>query len=343
MAVKKYSFPNVSFVIPAYNTAGVIEGCLDAILDAINKVDVKAWEVIVADDGSKDNTPAIIKDYAKKMPVRVVKLGGNKGRIAARKAGIDKTKYDLVILIDTKTVLNDDAFVFLSQQFAKHPERQVWCPHVDSDVEGNLVAAFNEGMVRLIWRRYMDKPRLVGFDISEFDYYPKGGTCIVVPKALLLESYKQFNLDEDLKFASDDIPLLRYISRKTKIWLSPDFRCFYRARTGMNQFIKWIYSRGKLFTDGHLRRGTRFGKYIIALLLAPIVYVVVSILWWPFWLSPIVIWLLAMAILGLRLPRRNWLAIVYLSWIYAVSFIAGLYAGSWAKLRGQRTSLAVAE
>jgi len=321
---KKLKYPNISFIIPAFNTAQVIGDCLLSIGAAMQQVKVDSWEIIVADDGSTDNNIEVVKGYAKQLPIRVATFERNMGRIAARKAGIDKAKYDMICLIDTKTLLNEDSFAFLAEQYKSHPEREVWCPHVDSDTN-NIVAAFNEGQVRLIWRRYLDNPRLVGFGLEEFDFYPKGGTCIVAPKARLLDSYKQFDLSENLKHASDDIPLLRGMAAKTKIWLSPKFRCFYRARTGMNQFIPWIYSRGKLFTDGHLRRGSRFNKYIVLLLLAPIAYIAVGFFYPWLLLSPLIIWLLAMAYLALRLPYKNWRAITLLSWIYALAFIGGIY------------------
>lgn len=52
--------PIVSVVIPCYNAAQYMEQCLDSLISQT----MEEWEAIVIDDGSKDNTSAIGKEYA---------------------------------------------------------------------------------------------------------------------------------------------------------------------------------------------------------------------------------------------------------------------------------------
>lgn len=51
----------LSVIIPAYNVEKYIGECLDSIL-----VTEKEIEVIIVDDGSKDNTLSICEEYSKK-------------------------------------------------------------------------------------------------------------------------------------------------------------------------------------------------------------------------------------------------------------------------------------
>ena len=51
----------LSVIIPAYNVEKYISECLDSVL--VTKKDI---EVIIVDDGSKDNTLGICEDYSKK-------------------------------------------------------------------------------------------------------------------------------------------------------------------------------------------------------------------------------------------------------------------------------------
>ena len=54
--------PLVSVIIPAYNHEKYIGECLDSILSQ----DYSNFEIIILDDGSKDKTPEVIKNYAAK-------------------------------------------------------------------------------------------------------------------------------------------------------------------------------------------------------------------------------------------------------------------------------------
>ena len=59
----------ISFLVPCYNSQDYMEKCIESLL--IGKDDV---EIIIVDDGSKDNTGKIADRYAKKYPdtVKVV-------------------------------------------------------------------------------------------------------------------------------------------------------------------------------------------------------------------------------------------------------------------------------
>ena len=58
----------ISFVVPCYNSEAYMEHCIDSLL--IGGDDI---EIIIIDDGSKDNTGKIADKYAKKYP-KIVKV-----------------------------------------------------------------------------------------------------------------------------------------------------------------------------------------------------------------------------------------------------------------------------
>ena len=59
--------PTVSVVMATYNGAKFIREQLDSILDQLYPIQ----EIIIQDDGSKDETINIIKEYSKKYPIIV--------------------------------------------------------------------------------------------------------------------------------------------------------------------------------------------------------------------------------------------------------------------------------
>jgi len=86
--------PRVSVIIPTYNRAGVIREALESVLDQT----FKDIEIIVIDDGSKDNTREILEGY--KDRVRYL-YQGNQGISAARNRAIREAKGELIAFLDS--------------------------------------------------------------------------------------------------------------------------------------------------------------------------------------------------------------------------------------------------
>ena len=53
--------PKLSIIVPIYGVEKYLEECLDSIINQT----FKDLEIILIDDGGKDNCPQIIDDYAK--------------------------------------------------------------------------------------------------------------------------------------------------------------------------------------------------------------------------------------------------------------------------------------
>ena len=89
----------VSVVIPTYNRARIVRSSIDSVL-------AQGWrnvEVIVVDDGSKDDTRAVVESYG--APVRYVHQA-NAGVSAARNTGFRHARGEFVALLDS-----DDQFL----------------------------------------------------------------------------------------------------------------------------------------------------------------------------------------------------------------------------------------
>lgn len=86
----------ISIIIPAYNVAGYLEKCLDSILAQT----FTEYEVILVDDGSTDNTPAICDEYAEKDSRIMVIHKENEGVSVARNTGINKAKGEYILFFD---------------------------------------------------------------------------------------------------------------------------------------------------------------------------------------------------------------------------------------------------
>lgn len=89
----------ISIVIPAYNEELYIEKCLASIKK--HYID-NICEVIVVDNGSRDTTPKIVRQF----PFATIISEPKKGASHARQKGLIHAKGDLIAFIDADTVMN---------------------------------------------------------------------------------------------------------------------------------------------------------------------------------------------------------------------------------------------
>ncbi|GAA2726069.1 glycosyltransferase family 2 protein [Cellulomonas aerilata] len=241
----------LSVVVPVHDEEAWVGACLEALLAAGDAAGLPL-DVVVVDDGSTDGTAAVLAGLAASHPGIRVHTQANAGRFAARTAGITLARGPWVLLLDSRVVVGDGSLRWVREQLAEHPDRQVWCGHVEVET-GNAYAAFWSGLVKIGWRRYTARPRLVSFGAEEFDLYPKGTGCLLVRRDLLLSAVGAFeSLYDRAHLASDDTRLLRDIAGRTRIWLSPDFAFRYHGKSGGRAFVRQSFFRGTTFVDGYL-------------------------------------------------------------------------------------------
>lgn len=93
----------VSIVTPVYNAAAFIRNTMEMV-KAQNFQD---WELILVDDGSKDNSCEVIETYLKEQPderIRLIKKGKNEGAALSRNRGIKEAKGRYIAFLDADDV-----------------------------------------------------------------------------------------------------------------------------------------------------------------------------------------------------------------------------------------------
>jgi len=91
--------PFISCVIPAYNEAENIPLFIPALAKNLTELGVH-FEMIVVDDGSKDNTLASLQPLLAHYPLKVLALSRNFGKEAAISAGLAQVSGNVALLID---------------------------------------------------------------------------------------------------------------------------------------------------------------------------------------------------------------------------------------------------
>src|SRR5687768_9339963 len=93
--------PELSVVIPVYNEEAGLAKLFMRLYPALDKLGL-SYEVIFINDGSRDNTAAILADQFRLRPdvTRVVLFNGNYGQHMAILAGFQETRGDIVVTLD---------------------------------------------------------------------------------------------------------------------------------------------------------------------------------------------------------------------------------------------------
>jgi len=102
----------ISVVIPAYNASSTIKKCLDAVVSQDFK---DTYEIVMVDDGSKDNTAEIVKKYKK---VKYI-FQKNAGPATARNKGWENSNGDIIVFTDSDCVPEKDWLSEMVKPFEK--------------------------------------------------------------------------------------------------------------------------------------------------------------------------------------------------------------------------------
>ncbi|MEI7430987.1 MAG: glycosyltransferase [Betaproteobacteria bacterium] len=89
--------PLLTLIIPVYNVAPYLRQCLDSLAAQTRPIE----EIIIVDDGSTDESPDILKEYAAKMPeIRIIRQE-NSGQAVARNTGMKHATGRYLAFVDS--------------------------------------------------------------------------------------------------------------------------------------------------------------------------------------------------------------------------------------------------
>jgi glycosyltransferase involved in cell wall biosynthesis len=111
--------PTVSVVITAYNE----EQYIGAALDSVVRQTWSDWEVVVVDDGSTDDTKAVVQRYSD--PVRYV-YQENRGQPPARNRGIRAARGEYIAFLDADDLWHPEKLARQMSRLKANPSAK-WC------------------------------------------------------------------------------------------------------------------------------------------------------------------------------------------------------------------------
>lgn len=208
-----------SVVIPAYNCESVIVDALDSILSQTKREYI--GEIIVVNDGSKDNTKAVLEEYAasKKDEIKIYIINKENGGVsAARNDGVKKASFEWIAFLDSDDEWCPDKIERQAEIIEK-----IGCDQIDC-----LGGSFNGDEFSILGKKY------VGFFQANIKQicirnFPQPSTAIIKKK--VFDSLNGF--DETARYAEDGLLFMQvcakynmYYDTKQVIWFGHGKRGF---------------------------------------------------------------------------------------------------------------------
>jgi len=156
----------ISFVVPCYNEEKDLKDFYQKLMPVVESLN-SDYEIIFVDDGSKDKTPELLKDFAQNKNVKVITLSRNFGQQSALVCGFKNAKGDCVIELDVKLDLPLNLIPQMIEKWKQGNE----VVHVQNKAKSNAFTRFFKRIYLkfLFWVSKIDIP----LDTDEFKLYDK--------------------------------------------------------------------------------------------------------------------------------------------------------------------------
>lgn len=126
--------PKISVIVPCYNHAQYLDECLQSVLDQT----YQAWECIIVNDGSPDNTEEVAKQWTEKDPRFKYLKKENGGLSSARNAGIEIAEGEWILPLDADDKIGKDYMRLAEKEFNAYD-----LVYAKSSFFGNVNAEWN--------------------------------------------------------------------------------------------------------------------------------------------------------------------------------------------------------
>lgn len=112
------SAPSMTVIIPAYNEGAMVARSIESV--ALAQYPRDRLEILVVDDGSSDDTWTHIQSVATKFPglVTPLRFERNRGKRAALEAGFRRGRGEIMVTIDSDSVIEPDTLLAMAGAFA---------------------------------------------------------------------------------------------------------------------------------------------------------------------------------------------------------------------------------
>ena len=204
--------PKISVIVPVYNVENYIEKCLKSLVNQT----MHDIEIIIVNDGSKDNSKNIVKSFEEKYPEKIVYLEKENGGLSdARNYAMPYAKGEYIAFLDSDDYVENDMYEKMYEIAQKENSDLVEC-----DFYWEYPNKIKEDIGQIYYgkKEMLEKVRVVAWNkLIKRDILEK--TKIQFPKGYRYEdvefTYKLIPHLEKVSFFKK--PCIHYIQRENSI------------------------------------------------------------------------------------------------------------------------------
>ena len=212
--------PDISVIIPVYNTADYLPACLDSVVNQ----SFDHYEIILVNDGSTDASQTIIDDYVRRFPGRIRAFAIPNGGLGnARNYGIGKARGEYLAFVDSDDLIHGD---MLKKMYTAARQHNADC------VMSDYIAFWDDGKWEYV--RSVDLPDAGRLDILR--YSAKYGTVNACTKLVARELFDTVLFPAGFYEDLATTPIL--LSWAKNVCYVREGLYFYRQRPGSITSIK---------------------------------------------------------------------------------------------------------
>ena len=227
---RKKPWPMVSVVVCCYNSATTIDECLKSL----GRLQYPNYEVIVVDDGCKDNTAEI----AQRHDVRLIRVP-NGGLSRARNLGIKAAHGEIVAFLDSDAYADPDWLFYIVSALEEHGASAVGGPNLSPPQDGFEAQCIDESP---------GNPTAVLVDNERAEHIPG---CNMAFRKEAFDAVGMF--DAQHRAAGDDVDLCwRLLVAEHKIVYHPSALVWHHRRPSIKTYLR--QQKGYGYAEAHLQR-----------------------------------------------------------------------------------------
>jgi EAL domain-containing protein (putative c-di-GMP-specific phosphodiesterase class I)/glycosyltransferase involved in cell wall biosynthesis len=225
----------ITVAIPTYNGEKRLPMLLDRLLQQTGLAHI-GWEIIVCDNGSTDDTAAVVRHYQKNWPSHFplhYRFAAEQGAAFARQRAVESAAGELIAFLDDDNLPAND-WVAQAYQFAQaHPQAGVFGSQIHGKFESELPTELKNIQCFLAIIERGDQPHL--YEPAKKILPPAAGLVVrrqawlsAVPTRLFLN-----NKGKEAGLASEDLEAILHIQKSGwQVWYNPDMVVYHDIPDG---------------------------------------------------------------------------------------------------------------